>query len=215
MLWTFQPCVTACEHECVRTLARCEARIGTDHPPDSACSNLCGQAVDAEMGQGDRETVQIHTEGGRALARALRTNTSLCCVNLRLNRLGDEGGRAVVDAVRHHPRLERLDLSHNGLAALSAKALGKCLPLNGILREVELLGNSLGAEGGALVRGALEAAPALEVCSLGCCGLADSDLQAVQVCLGACSMAGLECVGFLCDKAEYIREHGALQSDPT
>ena len=140
------------------------------------------------MGQGDRETVQIHTEGGRALARALRTNTSLCCVNLRLNRLGDEGGRAVVDAVRHHPRLERLDLSHNGLAALSAKALGKCLPLNGILREVELLGNSLGAEGGALVRGALEAAPALEVCSLGCCGLADSDLQAVQVCLGACSM---------------------------
>lgn len=129
----------------------------------------------------DTGAVQIHTEGGRALGRALRSNTALCCLNLRLNCIGDEGGRAVVDAVRHHPRLERLDLGHNGLAALSAKALAKCLPLNGVLREVELLGNKLGTEGGALVRGALEAAPALEVCSLARCGLADADLQAVQV----------------------------------
>lgn len=86
-----------------------------------------------------------------------------------------------MDAVRHHPRLERLDVGHNGLAALSAKALAKCLPLNGVLREVELLGNDFGAEGGALVRGAVEAAPALEVCSVARSGLADADLQAVQV----------------------------------
>eukprot|EP00892_Ulva_mutabilis_P003875 jgi/Ulvmu1/185/UM001_0189.1 len=123
---------------------------------------------------------QIHVEGGRALARALRTNTALCYLNLRLNRLGDEGGRAVVDAVRQHPRLEQLDLGHNGLAALAAKALGKCLPLNGVLRCVELLGNELGEAGGATVRAAVEAASALEVCSLARCGLAEADLLAVQ-----------------------------------
>lgn len=125
--------------------------------------------------------VQIHTEGGRALGRALRTNTALCSLGLRLNRLGDEGGRAVVDALRHHPRLERLDLGCNGLAAFSAKALTKCLPFNGVLREVGLLGNQFGVEGGAAVRAAVEGAPALEVCSLAHCGLADADLQAVQV----------------------------------
>ena len=129
----------------------------------------------------DSGAVQIHTEGGRALGRALRTNTALCCLNLRLNRLGDEGGRAIIDSVRQHPRLERLDLSHNGLAALSTRALGKCLPLNGVLREVELLGNELGAEAGAPVRAALDAAPALEVFSLARCGLAAADLQTIQV----------------------------------
>lgn len=128
----------------------------------------------------DLSNNKIHTEGGRALGRALRTNTALCSLGLRLNRLGDEGGRAVVDALRHHPRLERLDLGCNGLAAFSAKALTKCLPFNGVLREVGLLGNQFGVEGGAAVRAAVEGAPALEVCSLAHCGLADADLQAVQ-----------------------------------
>jgi hypothetical protein len=36
---------------------------------------------------------QIHGEGGRALARAIRSSCSLMSLNLRLNRLGDEGCR--------------------------------------------------------------------------------------------------------------------------
>ena len=41
--------------------------------------------------------LQIHAEGGRYLARGLRTNDSIVDLNLRLNRLTDLGGRMLVD----------------------------------------------------------------------------------------------------------------------
>ena len=41
--------------------------------------------------------IQIHAEGGRYLARGLRTNDSLANLNLRLNRLTDIGGRLLLD----------------------------------------------------------------------------------------------------------------------
>lgn len=71
--------------------------------------------------------VQIHSEGGRALARALRTNTSMCSLNLAMNRLGEEGGRAIFDVLRQHPSLTHLNTAHNALGPVTAQARSSSL----------------------------------------------------------------------------------------
>jgi Leucine Rich repeat len=109
------------------------------------------------------QRLQIHTEGGRALARALRSNVALCRLNIRLNRLGDEGGRAILDVTRSHPRLDSLDLAHNGLGVLSARALCKCLVNNSTLLELDVSGNELPGDSGAAIREALETNQSLQV----------------------------------------------------
>lgn len=53
---------------------------------------------------------QIHAEGGRYIGRALRGNTSLVTLNLRLNRLTDEGGRMLVEGLHDNPTLACLNL---------------------------------------------------------------------------------------------------------
>lgn len=53
---------------------------------------------------------QIHAEGGRYLGRALRANTSLVSLNVRLNRLTDDGGRMLVDSLHENPTLNCLNL---------------------------------------------------------------------------------------------------------
>ena len=108
-------------------------------------------------------SLQIHTEGGRALARALRSNVALCRLNIRLNRLGDEGGRAILDVVRSHPRLDSLDLAHNGLGTLAARALCKCLANNNHLWELDLSGNEFTGDSGSSIREALESNQSVQV----------------------------------------------------
>ena len=54
--------------------------------------------------------MKIHAEGGRYIGRALRSNTSLVSLNLRLNRLTDEGGRMLVEGLHDNPTLACLNL---------------------------------------------------------------------------------------------------------
>lgn len=55
----------------------------------------------------------IDVAGARHLAAALASNTSLQCLNLRLNgALGDEGAAAIIDALASGHRLTSLNLSH-------------------------------------------------------------------------------------------------------
>eukprot|EP00903_Cladosiphon_okamuranus_P010296 g9745.t2 len=53
---------------------------------------------------------QIHAEGGRYIGRALRSNTSLVSLNLRLNRLTDEGSRMLLEGLHDNPTLACLNL---------------------------------------------------------------------------------------------------------
>lgn len=54
--------------------------------------------------------IQIHAEGGRYIGRALRSNSSLVSLNLRLNRLTDEGGRMLLEGLQDNPTLTCLNL---------------------------------------------------------------------------------------------------------
>lgn len=54
--------------------------------------------------------LQIHAEGGRYIGRALRSNTSLVSLNLRLNRLTDEGGRMLLEGLHDNLTLACLNL---------------------------------------------------------------------------------------------------------
>lgn len=56
---------------------------------------------------------QIHTEGAKSLARALKPNQALTSLNLRLNRMGDEGCKVIGEALRANTTLERLNLAAN------------------------------------------------------------------------------------------------------
>lgn len=56
--------------------------------------------------------MKIHAEGGRYIGRALRSNTSLVSLNLRLNRLTDEGGRMLVEGLHDNPTLACLNLRY-------------------------------------------------------------------------------------------------------
>jgi Ran GTPase-activating protein (RanGAP) involved in mRNA processing and transport len=119
--------------------------------------------------------VQIHSEGGRALARALRTNASICSLNLRLNRLGEEGGRAVFDVLREHPSLTSLNVAHNALGPAAAKSIAKFLGQNKALAELDISGNELGGKGGAAIREAVSGNGTLQHCEVALSGMTQSD----------------------------------------
>ncbi|CAN0296953.1 unnamed protein product, partial [Hapterophycus canaliculatus] len=70
---------------------------------------------------------QIHAEGGRYIGRALRSNTSLVSLNLRLNRLTDEGGRMLIEGLHDNPTLACLNLSANSIAREACSSLSVVL----------------------------------------------------------------------------------------
>jgi len=128
---------------------------------------------------------QIHGEGGRALARALRSNSSVMALDLRLNRLGEEGGRAIFDVLREHPSLDALNMSANTLGPVTGKSIAKFLSANTVIRELDLSCNELTEQGGALIREMGTKCESLELCDLRQSGVSQTDIVALQDVLSA------------------------------
>jgi hypothetical protein len=78
----------------------------------------------------------------------VRLNTTLRCINLRHNYLGEGGGRALAESLRLNTTLTTLPLGSNGLGEGGGRALAESLRLNTTLRLLYLDGNSQGEGGG-------------------------------------------------------------------
>ena len=55
----------------------------------------------------------VESEGGKALAKALKKNKTLLSINLRMNQLGDVGVEAIAGALKENTTLQKLNLASN------------------------------------------------------------------------------------------------------
>jgi Ran GTPase-activating protein (RanGAP) involved in mRNA processing and transport len=89
---------------------------------------------------------QIHSEGGRYLARGLRENDSLLSLNLRLNRLEDEGCRLLFEGIQDNLTLTDINIGCNGAAAQAAQTIFSVLrDQEHKIRKLDISGNDFDA----------------------------------------------------------------------
>ena len=81
--------------------------------------------------------------GGRALAEALRLDTTLTSLDLRGNGLGEGGGRALAETLRLNATVTSLDLSYNDLGEGGGRALAEALRLNTTVTSLDLNWNGM------------------------------------------------------------------------
>ena len=67
----------------------------------------------------------IGSDSAKAIADALKTNTTLVDLSLHYNSIGDEGAKAFAEALKNNSSLVRLNLLHNEIALAGAKALAE------------------------------------------------------------------------------------------
>jgi len=129
--------------------------------------------------------------GGRALAEALRLNTSLkvldhCNHYGGLNYavgLGEGGGRALAEALRLSTTLTSLNLYRNGLGEGGGEALAETLRINAMLTSLNLRLNGLGEGGGRAIAAALRENHALTSLVLDYNSLGEGGAQAIAAAL--------------------------------
>ena len=76
--------------------------------------------------------------GGRALAEALRLNTTLTSLDLGSNGLGEGGGRALAETLRLNTTLTELNLYNNVVGGDAGRALAEALRLNTTVTSLDL-----------------------------------------------------------------------------
>jgi Ran GTPase-activating protein (RanGAP) involved in mRNA processing and transport len=81
--------------------------------------------------------------GGRALAETLRLNTTLASLDLSWNGLEEGGGRALAEALRLNTTLASLDLENTAQGEGEGRALAEALRLNTTLTWINLYHNDL------------------------------------------------------------------------
>ena len=73
----------------------------------------------------------VHADGGKYFGRALKLNSALETLNLRLNRLGDEGGKMLLDGMLVRRRTSRLVAPPQAAAAVMLAAAARRRPNSG------------------------------------------------------------------------------------
>ncbi|XP_044177997.1 nucleotide-binding oligomerization domain-containing protein 2-like isoform X1 [Acropora millepora] len=81
------------------------------------------------------------------LCLALRVNTSLTCLHLLDNAIGDEGASSLSEALRVNTSLTYLQLSVNSIGDEGASSLSEALRVNTSLTTLHLSDNSIGDKG--------------------------------------------------------------------
>ena len=92
----------------------------------------------------DGQVEMIGPSGASALARALRVNCSLTCLNLELNRIDASGAEALGEALQTNCTLTHLYLMDGVIGDSGAEALSKALQLNCTLTSLDLQCNRIG-----------------------------------------------------------------------
>ncbi|XP_007490448.1 leucine-rich repeat-containing protein 74B [Monodelphis domestica] len=108
----------------------------------------------------------LGSQGARALASALISNTSILKLNLSDNWLNDDGAVAIAGMLKENCFITDLDLSDNKLGAKGAKALCSALKENASIRQLRLSGSDLGPQAAKDIADALLVNTKVEVLDL-------------------------------------------------
>ena len=99
----------------------------------------------------------IKYEGSRYLAQALKVNSSLRVVNLKLNRIDDKGGsKLCIDLMNNNNTIQDINLSSNSLGHMFAESLAELLKINKSIRKIDISCNFITANNAATLRDSLE-----------------------------------------------------------
>ena len=77
-------------------------------------------------------------------------------VDLSSNKLGSEGGKAIAEALKVNNTLTNINLSGNKLGSEAGKVIGEALKVNSTIVEIDLMNNDLGPEAGKVIAEALQ-----------------------------------------------------------
>ena len=102
----------------------------------------------------------IHYEGSRYLAQALKVNKSLYALNLKLNRIDDKGGSKLCnDLQNNNSQLQELSLASNSLGHMFCDALSEFLTQNKNLKKIDISCNFIEETNAATLKNSLEQSP--------------------------------------------------------
>ena len=85
----------------------------------------------------------IHDEGAIAIAKALKTNTTLHTLNLNRNNISNEGSIVIAKALETNTTLHTLHLCGNDIYNEGAIAIAKALKINTTLHTLDLYYNNI------------------------------------------------------------------------
>lgn len=90
---------------------------------------------------------EIGPDEAKVLASALRFNTSIKCIDLWNNNVGDQGAMVIISALCQNPAVRRvLSLGQNNISTIGASAIAKILPVTAIT-SLDLENNNIRADG--------------------------------------------------------------------
>ncbi|KAL0229348.1 hypothetical protein GEMRC1_013966 [Eukaryota sp. GEM-RC1] len=99
---------------------------------------------------------RIGSEGARALAEALKVNSTIIEIYLDKNSIGPEGARALAEALKVNSTIIEIYLDKNSIGPEGARALGEALKVNSTITHISLFANSIGSEGARALAEALK-----------------------------------------------------------
>jgi hypothetical protein len=111
--------------------------------------------------------LRIGAEGAKAVAEALKVNSTLQTIDLDYNGIGDEGAKAAAEAIKVNSTLQTIYLDYNGIGDGGAKAVAEAIKVNSTLQTIYLGGNSIGAEGAKAIAEAIKVNSMLDIVDLG------------------------------------------------
>ena len=95
----------------------------------------------------------IGAEGVKAVAEALKVNTTLTCIELAYNKIDDGRAKAIAEALKVNTSLTEIYLGENKIGDKGAKAIAAALKVNTSLTStIYLYFNNIGDEGKAALR---------------------------------------------------------------
>ena len=101
----------------------------------------------------------IGTDGAKALAELLTTNTSITKLDLGNNRITTEGIKALVEAIKSNNSITSLNLNSNSIDDEGAKSLAELIQTSATVVKINLAGNKITAKGAKYLAEAIKANP--------------------------------------------------------
>ncbi|KJE93815.1 TKL/IRAK protein kinase [Capsaspora owczarzaki ATCC 30864] len=122
---------------------------------------------------------QIGDEEAKAIAEALKVNTTLIQLSLWANRIGDAGARAIAEALKMNTTLTELGLHQNQIGDAGAQAIAESLKVNKTVTKIYLYSNQIGDDGALAIAEAHKVNTTLTKLSLWANQIGDAGARAI------------------------------------
>jgi hypothetical protein len=103
--------------------------------------------------------IDAHTlgiDGVKALADALKVNSTITSINLSYNNVDVDGAKALADALKVNSTITSIDLSDNNVGDDGAKALADAIKVNSTITSINLRYSDVGDDGAKALADALK-----------------------------------------------------------